>query len=382
MAYAVRSDARPASSRCMGDLRLFMVHEEELVRTSGRRGTAPRNGPCLQSRLCNSCCRGHSMFRGPERSAAAAPNPHRWMVCGHCHGRDCRPRTLCGGNHGASIVHHVSNGTIERTANNGVVRYLAPAAVARKHMPDVRTEDMKGDTQSYRRCCSCDQIHPVAADGFDEKAYVCPDCGKQGWNEEWPDSSIRRIMTFVASLPPSDPDCERMSCLLLSACLEDLMRQQLTTMALHGTIWEEISLVLDPLLDAYRGRHRQMQLFGRIGYGTFSKNCAEAGFPDYPRRWGQVADQRNHYAHSASEPYKALQNVCFLEFIRETKALFAHLHNSYNTETTGYAAATDPPRPGELRELIEELEEEECEPEVGQVSSEAAPSAPPDEPST
>ena len=211
----------------------------------------------------------------------------------------------------------------------------------------------------YHRCCSCDQIHPVQVDGGEETAYVCPDCGKEGWSKQWPDSSIRRVIQIVLGLSPQDADYERISCLLLSACLEDMMREQLTTMALEGTIWDAVSLILDPLLDAYRGRQRQMQLFRNIGYGSFSKNCSEVGFPDYPRQWGSIADQRNYYAHSTGEPCKPLTDVNFRDFIVHTMAVFAYLHNRYNVETTAYSAAVDL----ELRACLKEIEEEDCEQE-------------------
>jgi hypothetical protein len=165
---------------------------------------------------------------------------------------------------------------------------------------------------------------------------------------------------MVLAIPPSDQDRERIGCLLLSACLEQMMREELTVMACHLTSWHEVEFVLGPLLDAYRGRGRQLQLFKRIGAGSFNQDCVAAGFPEFSGQWERIASQRNHCAHSAESSYESIADLDLAAFVDDAIAVFASIHNKYNVETASYRGTVSPLTRAEVEEF-KSLLDEECE---------------------
>jgi hypothetical protein len=132
------------------------------------------------------------------------------------------------------------------------------------------------------------------------------------------------------------------------------MREQLTTMAIQDNLWEDVFVIIDPLLDAYRGRERLLQLYRRIGYGTFFEECSEAGIPDYPARWKDIAERRNQFAHSTGERNQDLEPLTPLivnAFVADSLTVFCQLHNKYNRETIAHQAATERRNPWREAEL-------------------------------
>lgn len=212
----------------------------------------------------------------------------------------------------------------------------------------------------YRRCNSCGQI---AALGVWHRAnngdINCASCGKSNSNNLWPEPSVRTILEMVLNAPPHEPYYERLACLLLTACLEEMMRDQLWIMGMFDGMWLDTDFLLEPLLDAYRGRQRQLQLYRRLGYGSFADECKEADLPDYTLRWQQISDQRNHFAHSTSESTVSLSADDIERFICDALVLFSRIHNKYNAQTIGYKAAISPPSTNEIKKLLQELNDEE-----------------------
>jgi len=215
---------------------------------------------------------------------------------------------------------------------------------------------------AYRICNSCGQTAAVdALPHVGDGQLKCSSCGKIDRNEEWPDPSIREILQVVLDAPSDQPHYERFSCLLLSACLEDMMKQQLRIMAVFNSSWEEADFLISPLLDAYRGRQRQLQLYSRLGHGTFKTDCVEADRPMYSAQWHRISGQRNHFAHSTEAPESSLSPSEIQAFVKDTLIVFSRIHNKYDRETLDYNAATSSVNPKELRELIKELGNEDGE---------------------
>lgn len=241
------------------------------------------------------------------------------------------------------------------TGEETIVRLRRPVR------PSVCEKDMTSPKQSlpaYRSCNSRGQIAALDAWHHEEDAHFkCSTCGMTNWSEEWPDVSIRSILQTVLDEPSDTPHYERVSCLVLAACLEDMMRQQLRLMGAFKSSWEDADFLMSPLLDAYRGRERQLQLYSHIGYGSFKAVCTEVGLADYSAQWHRVTHQRNHFAHTTESPSKSLSPSEIVGFIRDTLTVFSRIYNKYNCDTVGFGAAINPLHPGEIRELIDKIEE-------------------------
>ncbi|MDB6016492.1 MAG: hypothetical protein JWR19_981 [Pedosphaera sp.] len=137
------------------------------------------------------------------------------------------------------------------------------------------------------------------------------------------------------------------------------MKAQLIVMALHGNIWECIEFVMSPLLEAYRGRARQLQLYRHLGYASFDKDCIDAGLPNYGALWQKISNQRNQFAHTTVKPESSISPREIRSFIHETLIVFSLIHNKYNRETTGYDAATCRTNYSEeIKKLLENDEED------------------------
>lgn len=215
----------------------------------------------------------------------------------------------------------------------------------------------------YYLCRDCNEVN-ISKEWLSVDGIVkCPVCKHLDWKEPWPDISIRKILEFVLNSSPLEAHYDRFASLLLSACLEDLMRDQLRLMALGYDTGDHVGLLLDPLLDGYRGRQRQLLLYRRIGYGSFADNCKEAGHPAFLEQWKRISEVRNHFAHSAKPAESKLGFPAVHPFISETLKVFHFVHNKYNKETVSYDAAMTSPaeRKREWQEMIAHLQEDEEE---------------------
>jgi len=199
----------------------------------------------------------------------------------------------------------------------------------------------------YRQCHSCEMIGVVSDTIKDPNDFVCPECGRSNFSEEWPNSSVQRILDIISSPSDFDSDFERIACLLVTSCMEDLMRELIVVLAQQGTIYDEISLLIDPLLDGYQGKDRQLKLFRKLAYGSFKEECTQLGYPDFVSQWSQIVERRNHFAHTATNPRKESNEIHFGVFIHHSLEVFRKISNKYNVETTNYQSAM------ERREIIE-----------------------------
>ena len=189
----------------------------------------------------------------------------------------------------------------------------------------------------YRQCHSCETICKVSEPDADE--YVCIECGKKNFSEEWPNTSVQRLFDIVSSPSDLDSDYERIACLLVTSCMEDLMRELIVVLAQQGTYYDQVSLLIDPLLDGYQGKDRQLKLFGKLAYKSFKEECKEIEFPKFVSQWSEIVERRNHFAHTARQPRKDSPQIAFDFFVQDSLEVFRRISNKYNKKTINYQSA-------------------------------------------
>jgi hypothetical protein len=151
------------------------------------------------------------------------------------------------------------------------------------------------DGPVYWECVTCGFLsHDV---GFADVARKCPACGSGvGPRRIFPVDRLRRVDARIRRYA-ADGESEVVVILgatFLEALLEDMLAR---IMAAEGASVKLRAAVLDTMRSVGQ---RIGKLFPTLTGTAFEDAAAEAGLPEFPRRWRALRQERNAFIHDAT----------------------------------------------------------------------------------
>jgi hypothetical protein len=117
------------------------------------------------------------------------------------------------------------------------------------------------------------------------------------------------------------------SSVFISAALELLLERLLFTMAIEDLLYDEVGHLIEYLLDSNQGRSKRLQLYKRLGYGSFEKEAKESGYSRFFKHWNEIAEIRNKSVHGEIKEGTKLKSSLVEATISESLAVFSSLNN-------------------------------------------------------
>ena len=151
------------------------------------------------------------------------------------------------------------------------------------------------DGQVYWECATCGYLSHDPA--FSDVARHCPACSSAtGTRRTFPPDRLRRVDERIRRYH-SDGESE-VVVILAATFLESLMEDMLARiMAYEGASVKLRAAVLDTLRSVGQ---RIGKLFPTLTGVQFEDAAAEAGLPEFPRRWRALRSERNAFIHDAT----------------------------------------------------------------------------------
>jgi hypothetical protein len=196
----------------------------------------------------------------------------------------------------------------------------------------------------YHQCTQCNQIEPDSKWTIEQGNKTCKHCGASNKYELWPSTEIRDLYETVQKYNGESFEYGLVSGVFISAALELLLEKLLFTMAIEDLSYHEVAHLIDYLLDSNQGRSKRLQLYQRLGYGSFEKEAKECGYSHFLKHWNEIAEIRNKTVHGDIEEGKKLKSSLVETTISESLAVFSRLENKYNKESQRYKVATESKR--------------------------------------
>lgn len=160
-----------------------------------------------------------------------------------------------------------------------------------QHHADAPTHD----GPVYWECTTCGFLSHDP--GFADPAHKCPACGSAvGPRRLFPPDRLRRVDERIRRYQ-ADGESE-VVVILVATFLEALMEDMLARiMSAEGASTKLSQAVLDTLRSVGQ---RIGKLFPTLTGVQFEDAAAEAGLPEFPRRWRDLRSERNAFIHDAS----------------------------------------------------------------------------------
>ncbi|HEY5540989.1 MAG TPA: hypothetical protein VIL41_06005 [Coriobacteriia bacterium] len=151
------------------------------------------------------------------------------------------------------------------------------------------------DGPVYWECATCGYLSHDPA--FSDVARHCPACSSAtGTRRTFPPDRLRRVDERIRRYH-SDGESE-VVVILAATFLESLMEDMLARiMASEGASVKLRAAVLDTLRSVGQ---RIGKLFPTLTGVQFEDAAAEAGLPEFPRRWRALRSERNGFIHDAT----------------------------------------------------------------------------------
>ncbi len=201
---------------------------------------------------------------------------------------------------------------------------------------------------TYYQCKDCGFVEPEAKWHKQQTAQVCPDCAAVGKNADWPSMEILELMTFVRDYDKISSEYGLVASVFLSSALELLLEHLIFKMAIEDLLYEEAGHLVELLLDAYQGRSRRLQLFAKVGYGSFREETTELGHCGFLGHWDEIAEARNKTVHGDPKFARTVTPQLVECTIGEGLEVFSKLNNRYARSLERETASA---RKGDLERL-------------------------------
>lgn len=192
----------------------------------------------------------------------------------------------------------------------------------------------------YYQCTECYQIESDSEWISEQDNRTCKHCGASNKNELWPSTEIRELFETIHRYNGESFEYGLVASVFISAALELLLERLLFTMAIEDLLYDEVGHLIEYLLNSNQGRSKRLQLYRRLGYGSFEKEAKEVGFSQFLKHWNEIAEIRNKSVHGDIKEGMKLKSSIVEITISESLAVFSRLHNKYNTESIHYDVAT------------------------------------------
>lgn len=198
---------------------------------------------------------------------------------------------------------------------------------------------------TYYQCERCWQIEPEPEWPVEQDNKVCKHCHTSNCYKIWPSTEIRELFETITKYEKVDSfEYGLVASVFISAALELLLERLLFTMAIEDMLYDEVGHLIEYLLDSNQGRTKRIQLYKRLGYGSFEEESSEVGYRLFPQHWAEITQVRNKSVHGDLKEGAKLKSALVETTINEALAVFSELHNKYNAYGISYKAATDPVR--------------------------------------
>jgi hypothetical protein len=203
----------------------------------------------------------------------------------------------------------------------------------------------------YLQCTECSQIEPEPNWLTAQKGKKCKYCGEVEKYELWPSAEISELFETIGKYNQQSFEYGLVASVFISAALELLLERLIFTVAIEGLLYDEVGHLIELLFDTNQGRVRRLQLYKRLGYGSFEKESKEIGYKDFLKHWDEIAEIRNKCVHGDLKECSKITSLLVETIIHESLAVFFKLHNKYNVESLSYDVATKP-----VKDLARDLE--------------------------
>jgi hypothetical protein len=185
------------------------------------------------------------------------------------------------------------------------------------------------DGPVYWECTTCGFLSHEP--GFADTATKCSACGSGvGPRRIFPAERLRRVDERIRRY---DADGEsEVVVILVATFLESLMEDMLARiMAAEGASVHLRAAVLDTMRSVGQ---RIGKLFPTLTGVAFEDAAAEAGLPEFPRRWRTLRAERNAFIHDAAfegarEALGAASATEALELLDQAYRLFVRINNRF-----------------------------------------------------
>lgn len=205
---------------------------------------------------------------------------------------------------------------------------------------------------AYYQCERCWQIESESEWLVELDNKVCKHCHTGNRYEIWPSTEIRELFGTITKYEKIDSfEYGLVASVFISAALELLLERLLFTMAIEDMLYDEVVHLIEYLLDSNQGRTKRIQLYKRLGYGSFEKEASEVGYKLFLKHWAEIAEVRNKSVHGDLKEGTKLKSALVDTTITEALAVFSRLHNKYNAYGISYKIAIDP-----INELAKDTE--------------------------
>jgi hypothetical protein len=209
---------------------------------------------------------------------------------------------------------------------------------------------------AYYQCGRCWQIESESEWLVEQDNKVCKHCHTNNRYEIWPSTEIRELFETIAKYEKIDTfEYGLVASVFISAALELLLERLLFTMAIEDMLYDEVGHLIEYLLDSNQGRTKRIQLYKRLGFGSFEKESSEVGCKLFLKHWAEISAVRNKSVHGDLKEGTKLRSTLVETTITEALDVFSRLHNKYNAYGISYKVATDPIREFE-NEKAKEME--------------------------
>lgn len=195
---------------------------------------------------------------------------------------------------------------------------------------------------TYFRCDNCFQIEPESSWLVDKKDKKCKHCGRLSDCELWPSAEIRELIETIKNYDQSSSEYGLITSVFTCTALELLLERLLFTMAMLDRSFEETEFLVDLLLDTNQGRAKRLQLYRRLGSGSFKSEARQIGFPSFLEQWDKLANIRNKSVHGDLQEGSKVNPKLIQAALLDALAVFSRLHNEYNQYSIKYQVAMEP----------------------------------------
>lgn len=140
----------------------------------------------------------------------------------------------------------------------------------------------------------------------------CPHCKNSSHYSEWPSAETAELINIVRSLSGEEPHHLQVGCVFGCTALELLLEEVVSVIAYGNMLYEEVSMLVDALLDAHQGRSRLLQLYKKLAWAPFDVEATEMGHSDFSKKWEILSQARNKIVHGRrlEVPEVDLEGVC------------------------------------------------------------------------
>jgi hypothetical protein len=179
----------------------------------------------------------------------------------------------------------------------------------------------------YLQCPHCRQIAPKVDWGNKSETPICPFCNSSKPGETWPGTEIRELFNFVLNYDYGAPRYPEIICIYLSRALETLLEQLLFSMMWGEGQEDEVVILIDGLLEKYRGRKNMIDLYKLLNNNSFAADSEFLGHGRFYNEWGEIVKQRNKIVHGEPIIKISMSPDYAGWFVGETLQVFSKLHN-------------------------------------------------------